>query len=96
MALLPWLRKFLTLLNFLFSDIDHLIFVNIFNMHICFSVSRKLALKIMLKVNLRQCDGFVFQSNIFFLYCTIFLFFHTWKTNVCHFDIESRAHIYLF
>ena len=67
-------RKFLTLLNFLFSDIDHLIFVNIFNMHICFSVSSKLALKIMLKVNLRQCEGFFFHNNIFFYIAQFFFF----------------------
>ena len=43
-------------------------------MHICFSVSRKLALKIMLKVNLRQCDGFVFHSNVLFNIAQFFFF----------------------
>ena len=44
-------------------------------MHICFSVSRKLALKIMLKVNLSQCDGFVFHSNIRFFNIAQFFFY---------------------
>ena len=58
MVLLSWYRKFLTSLNFLFLDIA-LLFVNIFNMHICLSVSRKLALKMIIQLNSRQCDGVI-------------------------------------
>ena len=91
--LLPWLRKFLTSLNFLFLDID-LLFVNIFNMHICFSVNRKLALKMTVKLNSRQCDGFIaIVTKIYTIAHFLFFIFHMWKTNVCQFDTESSAHI---
>ena len=54
-------------------------------------------LKMMVKLNSRQCDGFIaIVTNLY--YCTFFFFFifHTWKTNVYHFDIESSACIYFY
>ena len=80
--LLPWLRKFLTSLNFLFLDID-LLFVNIFNMHICFSVNRRLALKMTVKLNSRQCDGFIAIVTKIYTIAHFLFFYFPYLENKC-------------